>query len=477
MDESRLDTQELLKTLAIKDDKRLEEIKSRYQGKIIFNIFLLVSLVFFLLVFGIGQFTILEQSFEQRFNIDSNSILFGFKTSSILSSMIVGFLPLSSIIDESGIVGRTMRIRIRENNFSAVWILFILDLLLTFQAILSFKLSNSIKVIQLIAQEPLIAFGIAAVFSIATIYITKGIVSIRKIISYLEDDLSTVIIHKFDPHPSYKDAEQIRLNKEKEAAIEKLKEEKLKYEGELEFKKAQYEQAEFQYQESLESQRKEYEKQIQDGELEYTKKVYNLENKIKAYEEYFNSINELKKNFNQARKPIVDLVSQGKGLFEKVGNLDELVKELKFPNLNVKLDTKAEVEIIEQRIYYYSSSSWQDLPLPSELSPISNTILSIIEPELPEPKIEYYAPREGLAECLVLNFADYNAIVYFRDETYKKEGKEWTEEDNSNFKKMFNQKRIDGLYPLEFTAQEIIENPQSVLKQIKDVINSKTDNT
>ena len=85
-----------------------------------------------------------------------------------------------------------------------------------------------------------------------------------------------------------------------------------------------------------------------------------------------------------------------------------------------------------------------------------------------------YAPKEGLPKCLVLDFNDYNVVVYCRDEEFKGGEQKWNTEDEINFKsRLSNQQSMEGIQGLVFTAEEIMNNPSKISAQIKDVIDSK----
>jgi len=118
--------------------------------------------------------------------------------------------------------------------------------------------------------------------------------------------------------------------------------------------------------------------------------------------------------------------------------------------------------------------SGEDLRLSSKLSPAGYLLFEAIQKEhLPKPIVREYAPKEGLPKCLVLDFDDYNVIVYCRDEEFKGGEQKWNIDDETNFKSRFNQHNMEGIQGLVFTAEEIMNNPAKISAQIKDVIDSK----
>lgn len=220
-----------------------------------------------------------------------------------------------------------------------------------------------------------------------------------------------------------------------------------------------------------------YKREIYDQKVKYIQKIQGLEDKLIDYKEYSDSMRELKKNFNPVKKLIVDFASQSKNILEKLSSLDESVKELNFPQPpQIDISEESNNEVVEKRTYYLKNygKSEEDLRLPSELSPVAYLLFEAIQNEhLPKPIVREYAPKQGLPKCLVLDFDDYNVVVYCRDEEFKGKEKKWTPEDEINFKSRFNQHTVEGIQSLVFTAEEIMNNPSKVSAQIKDVIDSK----
>jgi uncharacterized caspase-like protein len=150
--------------------------------------------------------------------------------------------------------------------------------------------------------------------------------------------------------------------------------------------------------------------------------------------------------------------------------LDDSVKELNFPQLpKIDISSDSSNEVIEKPTFY-----WADYDT-SELSPIGYLLIEAIQKKhLPKPIAMEYAPKKGLPKCLVLDFNDYNVVVYCRDEEFKGGEQKWNTEDEINFKsRLINQQSMEGIQGLVFTVEEIMNNPLKISAQIKDVIDSK----
>jgi hypothetical protein len=158
--------------------------------------------------------------------------------------------------------------------------------------------------------------------------------------------------------------------------------------------------------------------------------------------------------------------------------LDESVKEFNFPKPpQIDISSDSSNEVIEKPTYY-----WKDNGKPQyyvrqapELSPAGYLLFEAIEEEnLPKPIVDKYAPKEGLPECLVLDFEVHKVVVYCRDEEFKGEEQKWNTEDEINFQsKVSHEQSMKGIQSLVFTTEEIMNNPSKISAQIKDVIYSK----
>ncbi|NEP80504.1 MAG: hypothetical protein F6K39_21440 [Okeania sp. SIO3B3] len=425
-----------------------EQLEDRYRNQENTAFFAICLFTTFLLISSIAQFAILDYAFEILLNLDNYEQIFNIPIKTLISLLVTAFLPVACIIDESGILQK----RLKFLGISLIWFLFFADICLTFRAISTISSISASKDIW-IAVTSLV---IAAVLSTSTLYLSGAIVKLFHNWEKARNYLKTVNIYGVDPKPLYKDAEQIKLSEEKEAAKQEAKEAR----------------------EELEEEKARYEEQIISQETKYTQKIQGLEDKLINYKEYSDSMFELKKNFNPVKKLIVDFASQGKNIFEKLSSLDESVKELNFPQppqIDVSLDSSDEV--IEKPTYYWANydKSEENLRLPSELSPVGYLLFEAIQKEhLPKPIVREYAPKEGLPKCLVLDFDDYNVVVYCRDEKFKGKETKWNAEDEINFKsRLNNQQSIEGIQGLVFTVEEIMNNPSKISAQIKDIISSK----
>lgn len=424
-----------------------EQLEERYRNQENTAFLVICLLTTFLLIFSISQFAILDYAFEILLNLDNYEQIFNIPIKTLISLLVTAFLPVASIIDESGILQK----RLKVLGISLIWFLFFADICLTSTAI--FQVSESASSNDNLVRR--ISFVIAAVLSTSTLYLSRAIVKLFDNWEKARNYLKTVNIYGVDPKPLYKDAEQIKLSEEKEAAKQEAKEAR----------------------EELEEEKARYEEQIISQETKYTQKIQGLEDKLINYKEYSDSMFELKKNFNPVKKLIVDFASQSKNIFEKLSSLDESVKELNFPQPpQIDISSDSSNEVIEKPTYYWADydKSEENLRLPSELSPVGYVLLKAIqEQHLPKPIVREYAPKEGLPKCLVLDFDDYNVVVYCRDEEFKGKEQKWNTEDVINFKSRFNQHNMEGIQGLEFTAEEIMSNPSKISAQIKDVIDSK----
>jgi hypothetical protein len=157
--------------------------------------------------------------------------------------------------------------------------------------------------------------------------------------------------------------------------------------------------------------------------------------------------------------------------------LDESMKDFKFPSLEISKNDNTKT--VEKPIYYFAwqnqDNSWEDLLIPSELTPVGYSFLNAIQQQkvLPPPHIGKYAPRNDLPKCLVLRFDNYGVIVYCRDEEYVKNAVKWDIQAELEFKSKLSEQQNKGYQTLEFTSQQIMSNQVLVIEQIKNAIDSK----
>lgn len=424
-----------------------EQLEERYRNQENTAVLAICLLTTFLLISSISQFAILDYALEILFDLDDSEQVFNIPIKTLISLLVTAFLPVASVIDQSEILLK----RLKFLGIPSIWFLFFADIYLTFRAILTISSISASKEIW-IAVTSLV---IAAVLSTSTLYLSQAIVKFFEKWKKARIDQRTVNIYGFDPKPLYKDAEQIKLSEEKEAAKQEAKEAR----------------------EELKEEKARYEEELTSQETKYTQKIQGLEGKLINYKEYSESLVEFKKSFNPVKKLIVDFASQSKNIFDNLSGLDESVKELNFPQPpQIDIYSDNSKEVIEKPIYYLKNydESGEDLRLSSELSPVGYVLLEAIQKEhLPKPIVREYSPKEGLPKCLVLDFDDYNVLVYCRDEEFKGGEQKWNTEDEINFKSRFNQHNMEGIQGLEFTVGEIMNNPAKISAQIKNVIDSK----
>ncbi|NEO68695.1 hypothetical protein [Moorena sp. SIO3H5] len=453
MNDSRPESQEIYNPKIVNKPEYREQLEDRYRNQEQTNFFWICSLTGILLISSISQFAILDYALEIIFYLDSYEQVFNIPIKTLISLLVTGFLPIASIIDASKILLERLKISV----FGIIvipwiWVLFLADIYLTFTAL--FNVSQAVDKNSFI---PVTAFVIAAVLSTSSLWISQAIVRNFYKWKKARIDIKTVSLYGIDPQPLYKDAEQIKLSEEKEAAKQeaeearqKLNKEKARYEDQLKYQKA-----------------------------EHTQKVQKLEGRLESYKEYSDSVSKLKTKFNKVKKTIVDFANQSKSFlssFEKISTLDESVKELSFPSPpKVDISSDTQDNVIEKPTYYWVWENSDKSELPSKLSPVGHVILQAIqEQKLPRPRVRQYSPIEGLSKCLVLDFDDYGVVVYCRDEELKEEGSQWTTEDDINFKSKLNDQQSSmGIHTLVFSSQEIMSHPSKISEQIKNAIDSR----
>lgn len=408
-----------------------------------------------LLLSSFAQFAILENSFEVRFDLAKSDKIFGIETKALLSFLITAALPITTLIDESQMLGKKMKISLFLGlKISPIWIILALDMLLTFQAVLA--ASNESKDYWI----PVIAFTVATIFSISAFYLSQAIVAVGREFMSAREDLQILTLNGIDPKPLYKDVEHIKLRENYEAASKEADQVKKELEQIVAAK---------QNLESEKVQDREQLQQLQSQQAEKIQKIQELEQKINSYKDHADAISQLKTKFSKVTKPMISLMEKA----QEFASVYELSKDLTFPKLEITPDQNGKV--VEKPTYYWmrqkSDYSWEDLRLESELSPIGYSFLNAMQQkDLPPPNVRNYAPRNGLSKCLVFSFEDYGVIVYCRDEEYGKDGSKWDTQAEIDFKEKLLNDQSDGYYPLEFTAQQIMQNPLGILELIKNQI-------
>lgn len=415
-------------------------------------------LLVFLFLSCFGQFAILENSFEVRFSLSNSDKIFGIEIKALLSLLVTAALPITNIIDESEMLERKIKISFMNIKFSPIiWIMLPLEVLLTFQAVLGVNEQSKSDIIIPVV----VAFAIATMFSISAFYVSKAIVAAGRKFIAAREHLQILTLHGIDPKPLYKDAEHIKLRENYDAASKEAEQLNKDLQEIIAAK------------ETLESQKvqdKEQLKQLNSQQAEKTQKIQELEQKVNYYKDHADAISQLKTKFSKFKKPMAELMEKA----QQFANVYELSKDLDFPKLEIAPDQNGKV--VEKPTYYWpwqnSDDSWENLKLPSELSPAGRVLFNAMQQQkdLPPPNVRNYAPRNGLSKCLVFSFDNYGVIVYCRDEEYGKNGSKWDTQAEIDFKGKLLNDQSDGYYPLEFTAQQIMQNPLGILELIKNQI-------
>ncbi|AOX01860.1 hypothetical protein BJP34_22635 [Moorena producens PAL-8-15-08-1] len=456
MNDSSPETQDFFDQKIVNKPEYREQLEDRYRNQEQKSFFWICLLAGILLISSIAQFAILGYALEILFELDSYKQVLNIPIKTLISLLVTAFLPIASIIDASNILPERLKISFFGIiEIPWIWVLFLADIYLTSIAI--FYVSEPVYNNSFITFT---AFVIAAVFSTSCLFVSRAIVRNFSKWQKAIIDIKTVNLYGIDPKPLYKDAEQIKLSEEKEAAKQEAEEARQK----------------------LNKEKARYEEQLKSQKAEHTQKVQKLEGRLESYKEYSDSVSKLKTKFNRVKKTIVDLANQSKSFlssFEKISTLDESVKELSFPSPpKVDISSDPQDNVIEKPTYYWVWENSDKSELPSKLSPVGHVILQAIqEQKLPRPRVREYSPIEGLAKCLVLDFDDYGVVVYCRDEELKEEGSQWTTEDDINFKSKLNDQQSSmGIYTLVFSSQEIMSHASKISEQIKNAIDSRIDN-
>ncbi len=442
-----------------RSEERLKKLEDFYKKEKIIRRRIIIICLIFLFISCFGQFALLDYSFEQRLNLYDSDQVFGIPLKHLLSLLVTAALPITTLLDESGFLGRRLKISFLGIRFSPIiWIVLPGDMLLTLQAVLS--ANQNAKKIDVFA--PGIAFLVAAIFATSAFYLSQGIVAAVKKYVLASKELQIIKIYHINPTPLYQDAEQIKLMEENEA-IRK----------EAELAREKLEQEVILHEEKLESKKQEYEEHLQSKDALYNQELEERENQLQKYRVKLEEVDTLKSNFNKIKKPIIDLM----GKMKEFTGLDESIKDFKFPSLEI--NQNGNNKTVEKPTYYFAwqnqDNSWEDLVIPSELSPVGYSFLNTLQQQkiIPPPSIGKYSPRNDLSKCLVLRFENYGIIVYCRDEDYVKNSVKWDMEAEIEFKTKLSEQQNKGYQTLEFTAQQIMSNQVLVIEKIKNTIDSK----
>ncbi|MGD1909817.1 MAG: hypothetical protein ACFB2X_02805 [Rivularia sp. (in: cyanobacteria)] len=448
-----------------------EQLQEWYEKEKKLRLIIFFTSVFFLFLSSFGQFGLLDYSFKERLDLTARDKIFAVvEIKTLLGLLVTAALPITTLIDDLGIFDKKLKISrgcIQIKFSPIIWLLLPGDMLLTFQAVL---------VANQDAKNPdnflvIIAFNLAAIFSTSAFYLSKAIASAARKYMLARKNLQIIKVYGINPIPLYKDAEQIKLIEENQAVREEAENTRERLAEEIQNHQQRLEAQ----QQDFENQRQDFGIQFKSLEEDYTKKLQERESETQKYKNYIDSLNQLRTNFNKVKKPITDLMNKVKEL----SGIDESIKELTFPKLPTTSTSNGKT--VEIPKYYWrwqnSDRSWKDLQLPSELSPVAYSLFNFMEQqqELPPPTVRNYAPREGLKKCLLLDFDIYSVIVFCRDEEYRKDGATWDTQAQLDLKSLLTNYQNRGYSTLEFTPQEIMSNPSTVLEQIKNAIDSKNE--
>lgn len=437
-------------------EKRYRQEKNCQFQKILF-------FLFFLLLSSFGQFAILENSFEVRFDLSNSDKIFGVEIKALLSFLVTAALPLTTLIDESQMLGKKIKISLLwGKKISPIWIILFFDTLLTLQAVLA--TSNPSKDYWI----GVIAFTVAIVFSIFVSYLSQAIVATGREFMSARKKLQIVTQYGIDPEPLYEDIHHIELQEKCDTARKEADQVKKELEQIVAAK---------QNLESEKVQDREQLQQLQSQQAEKIQKIQELEQKINSYKDHADAISQLKTKFSKVTKPMISLMEKA----QEFASVYELSKDLTFPKLEIAPDQNGKV--VEKPTYYGQwpnpNGSWDNIKLPSELSPAGRVLFNAMQQQkdLPAPNVRNYAPRNGLSKCLVFSFEDYGVIVYCRDEEYRKDGSKWDEKAETDYQRKLADDQSDGYLILPFSVQQIMQDQLAVLELIKDKIELKQNST
>ncbi|NEO47734.1 MAG: hypothetical protein F6K55_27905, partial [Moorea sp. SIO4A3] len=160
----------------IEKPKEREKLEDWYRREKRLQIIIILIFSALLIISSFGQFALLDYSFGERLALSKGDKIFGIETKNLISLLVTGALPITSIVDGSGILTKKIKIPLPlTNGLSIIWLVLLGDIFLNFQAVLVSNESGSAD--QLI---PVIAFVVAIIFSIASFCLSRGIVAASK---------------------------------------------------------------------------------------------------------------------------------------------------------------------------------------------------------------------------------------------------------------------------------------------------------
>lgn len=445
---------------------RIPKLEKKYQDETRLWLSLLCSVFIVLLFFSFAQFALLDNFFKTTFNIPDRAKVFGIPSNNLLGFIATATLPITVLIDESNILTEKVKLILPfiGRKFSTIWIVFLADLLLTS---LAFWESNQSREFSLLLNSAT-SFTIGASFSTFILYLTKGMTAVGKKANLAWRNLQIVSVYGIDPLP-YGDDEKVRLSTEAELAKEEATN---------------------------------LSKKLEDTQIKYELEIQALLDKLNAYEKHFGALVKLKDSLKQIKEMFQELTPKSQVFFDKFAALEESLSNFVIPKIDSKEFADREItsniykvtskEQNSTEAYEVESSDnnmaivpnnnnqiganlanqnlWQNLNLPSEISPLVINILKMMEKQnFPVPKVGKYKPKNNLANCTFLQFDPYNIIVYCRDENYMR-GDKWDSSDELKFKCKSIQQTMKGAVTLHFTEQELLSDTSGVIEQIKSAL-------
>ncbi|NEO16076.1 MULTISPECIES: O-antigen polymerase [unclassified Moorena] len=199
----------------IEKPKEREKLEDWYRREKRLQIIIILIFSALLIISSFGQFALLDYSFGERLALSKGDKLFGIETKNLISLLVTGALPITSIVDGSGILTKKIKIPLPlTNGLSIIWLVLLGDIFLNFQAVLVSNESGSAD--QLI---PVIAFVVAIIFSIASLCLSRGIVAASKKFMAARKNLQILMVYGINPIPLYNNTKQLTLRKEDPATI------------------------------------------------------------------------------------------------------------------------------------------------------------------------------------------------------------------------------------------------------------------
>jgi hypothetical protein len=167
----------------MKLDRQQNSRKLHYSNKTRTLCSLMISVLLIILIGLFSAQSIIFESFfikvfSSQFS-NSNSSILTMPSLQLISFIAAGSLPVTVMLEDSNILDKNflqLKIPFLYQAFSAIWIVFILNFLLTFAAVFSNTTSTYSSV------QSLVSLMIAATFSISYLYLSKSLIATAKMI-------------------------------------------------------------------------------------------------------------------------------------------------------------------------------------------------------------------------------------------------------------------------------------------------------